>query len=98
MRMTRTQEIINERRQAENLARAIREGTRPRAYAHGTEYNPARAAEVEAQTRAFVQAFNEHTRDKALLSATSIRLRRLYLWRSTISLFFLSPLMIFWRS
>jgi len=82
--MRSEKEIMDEYRQEKSLARAIRQGTRPQPnYADPQQM-------VEG-----VRQFNEHTRNRALLLAVSKRMRRTYLWGSTLLLFVVSPLLFF---
>jgi hypothetical protein len=85
------EERLHEYFQEKNLARAIREGTRPRDY---TE-NMGNVFPDGAQVAAGIRRFNENTRNRALLLAASKRLRRIYFWGSTFCLFVLSPLLYF---
>jgi hypothetical protein len=87
---TRTQQIIDEQRQAQNLARAIRQGTRP-----STDRVAPDLAESTEQLVHNLRRFNEQTRNRALLLAASKRLRRVYLLGATLALFVLSPLLVF---
>lgn len=67
----------------------IRKGTRSRDYAEDM-------GDINLTgTWESIRRFNENTRNRALLLAPSKRLRRIYLWGSTLCLFVLSPLLLF---